>query len=162
MEADMRSRPDLIVPIRDRRQRRRVLTLRNVRNVLFAVTVIFVAATLYFEARGSRGGDYGRLYSAELPPRVAHKPAEVVSEATPAVAVQDATNADPLLVEPMAREQWLRAEATPAPITSVALTPATPQVQPQEGDLTISGGPEGIVVARAPRRRVQLSGGFGR
>jgi hypothetical protein len=159
----MRRKQPLIVPIRDRRQRRRYLTLRNFRNVLIVATVLFLAVTIYSELRGPRSGDYGRLYSSELPPVPTPKPMSVVREAVPHT-VEDHTHADPTLVEPMAREQWLHTEAS-ATTTVPAVTGApivTVQTPRAGDDVTISGGPEGLVITRGQRRREVLAGGFGR
>jgi hypothetical protein len=153
------SRPDLIVPIRDRRQRRRIVTLKNFRNVAIFAVVIFLSVTVYSELRGPKAGEYGRLYTSELPPRVEPKPIEVVQEAT---SIDDQTHADPTLVQPMARAQWLDGETAG---TTAAITPAPVQVHAsvsQSGDVTIVGGPEGVSVVRESRRRPVLSGGFGR
>lgn len=166
----MRRRPDLIVPIHDRRKRRRILTLRNFRNAAIAAVVLFIAMTIYFDYRGPRSGEYGRLFSSELPPRVEARPIEVVKEAVPA-PVDDQTHADPTLVQPLAREQWLRgdepATATAAAIATTSMVPP-PAPAPVEAatttgeNVTIVGGPEGVSIVRAPRRRAVLSGGFGR
>ncbi|HEX2834506.1 MAG TPA: hypothetical protein VHW00_15955 [Thermoanaerobaculia bacterium] len=159
----MRSRKrDLIVPIRDRRQRRRIVTLKNFRNVMIAAAAIFLAVTIYSETRGPKTGDYGRLYSNEMPAKVEPKPLEVVTEAA-STAVPDATHADPTLVEPMARAQWLNGEEqatatliAPASTTNVRIDPRA------GGDVTIVGGPDGVTVVRGERRRPMLKGGFGR
>lgn len=164
-----RRRPDLIVPIRDRRQSKRYLTLRNFRNVSLVLLAVFLFITVRGEMRGLRPGDYGRLLHKELPePVVAAKPVEVVRETTP--PVPDANAADPTLIEPMARAQWLDDEiynANPEPVATTAATmPITaPTVQGRaEGDahIAIVGGAGGIAVVKESRRRPVLSGGFGR
>jgi hypothetical protein len=166
----MRRRPDLIVPIHDRRKRRRFLTLRNFRNVAIAALIVFVALTVYSDWRGSRSGDYGRLLSSQLPSRVESRPIEVVQEAgSPPV---DQTHADPMLVQPLAREQWLQDDepktatiatttATIAPTTTIAPVPVEASATAGK-DVTIVGGQDGVSIVRAPRRRAVLSGGFGR
>lgn len=159
----MRSQRDLIVPIRDRRQRRRIVTLKNFRNVSIAALLIFMAITIYSETRGPRAGDYGRLYSSEMPAReVAKQGVEVVQEAATAPAVADESHADPTLVEPMARAQWLAANASEPrsqqPVSATIVPPPTTR----GGDVTIVGGPEGVTVVRGERKRAVLKGGFGR
>jgi hypothetical protein len=164
----MRNRPDLIVPIRDRRQRRRIVTLKNFRNVAIIAFVLFIAVTIYSEMRGPKAGEYGRLYSSELPPRVEVRPTEVVQEAAtpPAPNVSDQTQADPMLVEPLTREQWLHGETQTADIAaSTTIAPPTPVQVTQQGtgnDVTIVGGPEGVAIVRGARKRPLLAGGFGR
>jgi hypothetical protein len=156
----MRSKRDLIVPIRDRRQRRRIVTLRNFRNLTIAAVLAFLAITIYSETRGPGAGDYGRLYSNELPPRVEAKPVEVIHEAEPAT-IPDATYADPTLVAPMARGQWLDGEQQTT--ATLVPPPVDVRIDPSAGsDLTIVGGPEGVTVVRGERKRPLLKGGFGR
>lgn len=154
----MRHRPDLIVPIRDRRQRKRYLTLRNVRNVLLVCLVAFVAISIRSELRGTGPASYGRLYERELAPPPEPKPVEVVREASP--AVPDQTVADPLLLAPAAREQWLRGDTTNPALG--ALPRAEASVARGETRVAIVGGPEGVSVVRQERRKPVLSGGFGR
>src|SRR5688500_7153465 len=96
-----RNRPDLLVPIRDRRQHRRFLTVRNA-GISFAVLVmLFLGISIYSEIgpRGGGGGEstFGRLLEREMP-KVESKPVEVVTEARP--AVDDHTAPDPMLVAP--------------------------------------------------------------
>lgn len=157
-----RNRPDLIVPIRDRRQGKRYLTLRNVRNVFIGLVVLFVLITIRSEMPSKGSDSFGRLLDREMP-RVETKPVEVVREASPQVS--DQTAADPMLVAPAAREQWLRddtatnaaavIEPIPAPVAAVA-RPGT------EARVAIVGGPEGVSVVEQKRRRPVLTGGFGR
>ncbi|HET8797412.1 MAG TPA: hypothetical protein VFO89_06985, partial [Thermoanaerobaculia bacterium] len=95
------------------------MTLKNFRNAMLVAIAAFVAVTIYSETRAPRPGGYGRLYSRELPPRIEAKPMERVVEAAvtgrdAVVRVDDQTHADPMLVEPLAREQWLGVEENPA------------------------------------------------
>jgi hypothetical protein len=155
----MRSRPDLIVPIRDRRQRKRYFTLKNFAIALGVLIVAFIAITIHSEMRGVGPANYGRLVDRELPPVIEQKPLEVVREA-PTVATEQ-THADPTLIEPMTREQWLHAQtetATPVDIPARAAA----AVVSGETELAIVGGPEGVKVVQKERRRPTLSGGFGR
>ncbi|HEX7831559.1 MAG TPA: hypothetical protein VF787_18030 [Thermoanaerobaculia bacterium] len=154
------SRPDLIVPIRDRRQHRRIVTLKNFRNLAIVAVVAFLGVTVYSEIRGPKAGEYGRLYRSELPPSVEPKPVEVVQEAT---TIDDQTHADPTLVQPMARAQWLEGETATPTTATIAPSPVPVQASvSQSGEVTIVGGPEGVSVVREQRRRPVLSGGFGR
>ena len=154
----MSRRPDLIVPIRDRRARRRILTLKNF-FIFVAVTVTaFAAISLRSEMRGMKPGDYGRLFRRETPPPVQAKPMEVVREEEPPPTVGDQTQADPTLVEPMQRSQWLvddTTTTTAAPMISAASVRG-------DGDVAIVGGAEGVAVVKKDRRKPVLSGGFGR
>jgi hypothetical protein len=152
-------RPDLIVPIRDRRQRRRYLTLRNFGYSLIAAIVLFLGITIHSEMRGVGPASYGRLLERELP-QVEQKPVEVVRE-SPTVA-NEATHADPTLIEPMTREQWLRADTTAAPVTVDASQRAVAAVATGQTEVAIVGGPDGVQIVQRERRKPVLAGGFGR
>ena len=151
----LRRRPDLIVPIRDRRQHKRYLTLKNFGVAVAVLALLFIAITIRSEMRGRTPGEFGGLFSRELP-AVEQKPVEVVQEAPP--PVDDATHADPLLVEPAARAQWLEGETA-----TVAAVPTQQPVRSSASEVSIVGGPEGVtVVRREARPKPVLSGGFGR
>ena len=162
-----RSRPDLIVPIRDRRQSKRYLTVRNVGISIFVLLVAFLLITIRSEMRGVRPGDYGRLYHSEMPDAVKPAaPVEVVRDGTPPVPDHDA--ADPMLVEPMARAQWLGDTPPGTPATTAAIVaPVEPTVTyqaPVAGDahVAIVGGAEGVAIVKEAKKRPTLKGGFGR
>ena len=157
----LRSKPDLIVPIRDRRQRKRYLTIRNFGYSLIAALVLFLGITIRSEMRGTGPASYGRLIERELPQvEQKKKPVEVVRE-TPMVATEQ-THADPMLTEPMAREQWLRDQSTAAPVTVDIPHRAAAALATGETDVAIVGGPEGVKIVQRERRKPVLSGGFGR
>ncbi len=163
----MPRKPDLIVPIRDRRQRKRYLTLKNFRNATIAFGVLFAAVHVSSELRGTKG-DFGRLMQRELPEPVVANPIEVVREQAPAVA--DATHPDPLLVQPMVRGQWLEGDfgtpqttETVAPGTTTFPTArAEAAVATGETRVAIVGGTDGVKVVQQERRKPILAGGFGR
>jgi hypothetical protein len=152
-------RPDLIVPIRDRRQRKRYLTLKNFGWAFLAAVILFIGISLMSEMRGTNEHGYGRLFDQVSSDDVERKPVEVVQEAP--VAVDDATHADPMLVEPAARAQWLEDDTTTA-TTTVAPPVTASTVTQGKGDVVVVGGPEGVTVVRKERRKPVLSGGFGR
>lgn len=155
-----RRRRNLVVPIRDRRQRKRYLTLKNFGAATAVLAVAFVAISIRSEMRGRVEGDYGRLFQREIATEVEQKPIEVVHEAPP--PVDDATHADPMLVGPAARAQWLEDDAN-APLTTTAEpTVVTSATMPGQGDVAIVGGPEGVTIVKRDRRQPVLSGGFGR
>ncbi|HEY0139599.1 MAG TPA: hypothetical protein VGF48_01820 [Thermoanaerobaculia bacterium] len=163
----MKRRPDLIVPIRDRRQHKRYLTLKNVGIAGVVLVAGFLIITIRGEMSGLKPGEHGRVFKKELPePPVAAKPMEVVREDTP--AVPDADSADPTLMEPMSRAQWLEAQPAEPTNTAAAMTMPTMTVPtvsaPVEGDahIAIVGGAGGIAVVKEPRKRPVLKGGFGR
>jgi hypothetical protein len=166
----MRStRPDLIVPVRDRRQRRRILTLKNFRNavVVMVVLVAGVYAEEYFRNQQGPSADYGRLYNAEIQSVTAvSKTPTIVTEAK----VDDHDSADPFLIRAAAREQLLMAESNvPQPVPEAPIV-AQPVTQPQEplvgydkdGRMVITGGPEGVTLAKQTSAKPVLGGGFGR
>jgi hypothetical protein len=152
----MRPRSDLIVPIKDRRQHKRYLTLKNAGIASAVAFVGFIAVSIYSEIRRPAPNDYGRLARREIPPPpVAQKPMAVVQETS---AIDDQAHADPMLVAPAAREQWL-GDTT----SSAAIIPPPPPVPIARGDsVAIVGGPGGIAIVKQDRRKPQLSGGFGR
>lgn len=86
-----RHRTDLIVPIRDRRQRRRFLTIRNLGVAAVAVIVLFAAITIRSEMRDKAPGE--RLWSDTVP-EIEQRPVEVVREAAPADRGRDRRRPD--------------------------------------------------------------------
>lgn len=157
----LRSRPDLIVPIRDRRQRKRYLTLKNTGFAALAAFVLFVAISIRSEMRGAGPANYGRLVEREMPRELpaARKQVEVVTE-TPTVD-QEQTHADPTLVQAAAREQWLQAQVT-TPVAVDIPPRAAAAMATGETDMVIVGGPEGVKIVQRERRQPTLTGGFGR
>jgi hypothetical protein len=159
----MSPHPDLIVPIRDRRQRKRILTLKNFGVFMAVLAVVFVAISIRSEMRGLNPGGYGRLFNSAVPPAVEAKSMEVVTEAQPSTVdsrVADQTHADPMLVQPMVRAQWLDDDTTTTTATAVPVVAAA-SVR-GDGQVAIVGGTDGVAVMRTERRKPVLSGGFGR
>lgn len=158
----MSQRPDLlIVPIRDRRQGRRILTLRNAGFAALTLFVLFIAITLLSERRrGSADGDYGRLYRHELTPAPqVGAPVEVVNEAT--TPVNDQVAADPLLSAPAARAQWLEGATTTTVEPVATAPPVTLTTREGNAPVAIVGGPEGVAtVQQKPRPTKELKGGI--
>jgi hypothetical protein len=158
-------KPDLIVPIRDRRQRRRLLTIRNTGYATLVVIVAFLVISVRSELRrGTPEGDYGRLYGQELPPPPTQA-VEVVREATPAAVVDDHVSADPMLTAPAARAEFLETDATAnASTLGATAEPLTLSATPRDGNarVAIVGGPEGVAaIGNAPSREARkLKGGI--
>lgn len=167
-----RGRPDLIVPIRDRRQHRRILTLKNFRNALFVLIAVFAAITIAANWRDRHPrSDFGRLYAGrmEQSPPVQKKPEPVQEE-----PIRDETAADPMLVRAAARSQILLdsggqapppVPAVDAPVPAVdAPVPAgeEPVVHDMSSNVAIVGGPEGVKIVKRDAKRPVLGGGFGR
>lgn len=90
----------------ERRQGKRILTLKNSLRATVVVLIAFTAISVASEFRGTESGQLGRLYQKR--PAVTQlqveKPQVIVKEA-PGVTDQDL--ADPLTVEAMRREQIL-------------------------------------------------------
>jgi hypothetical protein len=146
----MQRRPDLIVPIRDRRARKRYLTLKNFGKVMIVLTALFIAITIRSEMRGRTPGQFGRLFQSEIP-AVEQKPVEVVREAPPEVPVADTPPA----------AQTFVIEPVDTPLATTA-TPVEP-IRSSASEVSIVGGADGVsVVRKEARPRPQLSGGFGR
>jgi hypothetical protein len=133
--------------IPERRQRVRIITLKNFGKAALVAIICLVAANLLSEARRPKRDDYGRLYGKQVPKAetIAPRRVEVVTEAAP---VEDHAAADPLLIAPAAREAQYLA------VQPVAAT------QPDASRVAVSGDENGVIVVKAPKHL--LAGGFGR
>lgn len=148
-------RPDLIVPVKDRRARKRYLTLKNFGWFALVCAIAFAAITIRSEFRDPT--DHGTLYERRVISEVEQRPVEVVEEATP---IGDQAVADPMLVAPLARSEWLEGDQT-ATLMEVSPAMSVPRGE-LKGRIAIVGGPEGLTVVSEERRKPVLSGGFGR
>ena len=157
-------KPLLIVPIRDRRQQRRILTVRNCAISMLSFAVIFVAISTYNEARRAPAGEYGRLFGSQVPATstAIARNVDVIKEAP----VDDQHAADPMLVAPAAREQILMANTnvpTAAPQPVAVPLAARPAIGSVSGHgTTIVGDGNGVTVVKATSAapRPVLSGGI--
>jgi hypothetical protein len=161
----MKTRPDLLVPVRDRRSRKRVLTLRNFGYAAIAFVVVFAAVTIQSDLRHTKGDSYGRLFGKQVSgqPDVVPQKVDIVTEAP----VPDETSADPLLIAPAAREQYLGVNSSnmpqpPQPQPIVSSSVITPQpLATAQGAVSIVGGPEGVTITKdQAKQRPTLSGGI--
>ncbi len=149
-------RPDLIVPIRDRRQHKRYLTLRNTSYTVIVLLIAFLSVSIWNEVRPHGRGSYGHLFERTLP-KVEQKPVEVVQEKIPSTETEAAVPMEIVDTDTTASAQpfW---EIEGAHETSVL-----PEgVRHGQSGVTIVGGPEGVSIVRTERRKPVLSGGFGR
>jgi hypothetical protein len=169
-----RRKPQLIVPIRDRRQRRRVLTLKNFGKAAAAVAAMFAVIIVYANVRHMPAGEYGRLFGKQVaaPDAPIARKTDVVSEGR----VQDQTAPDPMLVATGAGEQVLMANSNvpnqpPATQTTTAFVAAgskTPVVigSAAAKGVSIVGDGDGLAVVggatakAAPQQRPVLGGGI--
>lgn len=162
----MKRKPELIVPIRDRRSSRRIFTLKNFAKAGAVLVVLF--ALLSFDWHRPMSNDYGRLLSQQVPANEVAKPAPaVVAESK----IDDQTGVDPLLIAPAAREQQLGINVTlpqrtdtiaPAPATTPAVT-ADVAAPPPSGTrgVSIVGDANGVsIVKSGAAQRPVLSGGI--
>ena len=138
----------------ERRQRVRILTLKNLGFATIAAIVLLVAANLISEARRTRSGEYGGLFGAEVQKTetLAPRKVEVVTEAPAAIPDRDTT--DPLLLAPAAREQHLL-DVNPR---TQAVVPQNQPKEPDHGHIAIVGDGSGVSVVGSRK----LTGGFGR
>jgi hypothetical protein len=154
-------KPLLIVPIRDRRQRRRILTIRNCAISMLSVAVIFAAISIYNERYHGTAEEYGRLFGKQVavPNEGIARKTDVIKEGP----VADQTAPDPMLVAPAAREQILMANTNVA-AAPVAVAPPTPPIGDVRGHgTTIVGDGNGVTVVKATtttESRPVLSGGI--
>jgi hypothetical protein len=165
-----RSRSDLVVPIRDRRQHRRIVTLPNFAKALLGLAILIAAANILSDARAKHDGEYGRLFGHELAKvdsATAHH-IDVVTEAP----VQESERADPLLLGAAAREQYLGTSQQPTTAQAQVLpegdgfAPRQPVLGQTHGHVAIVGGAEGVSVVSAsgnqkqPPNQPTLTGGI--
>jgi hypothetical protein len=157
----------LIVPIRDRRQSRRILTIKNCAISMLSVAVIFASISIYNEARRAPAGEYGRLFGSQVPATntAISRNVDVIKEGP----VDDQRAADPMLVAPAAREQLLLANTNvPAPAPARTVVPIAPPsaIGSVSGHgTTIVGDGNGVAVVRPSTKtstaaRPVLSGGI--
>jgi hypothetical protein len=164
----MKRKPELIVPIRDRRSRRRIFTLKNFAKAALVAVIVFVLLSFDWHRPMSR--DYGRLFAHQV------APVETAKPQTPVVVegkVEDQTSIDPLLIAPAAREQALgvninlppRETATIAPASIAA--PIAPTIEPEAPRATgtrgvvIVGDANGVAIVKStPAQPPVLSGGI--
>jgi hypothetical protein len=113
--------------------------------------------------RKNHGDDYGRIVRTEINvPTPEVKRMDVVTEKHE----QDELSADPFLIEPAARAQFL-GDTTLEPVTPVAAATTIDTTQPQqawshETRTVIVGGADGVAVVREERPKPVLGGGFGK
>jgi hypothetical protein len=146
--------------IPDRRRRKRILTLKNFRNLMFVAIALFVVVSVYSELRPNSEGDYGRLFARGVPAQeIEGKGPQVVTEAPP---VDDAIAPDPFSVQAAAREQILLAQAPLPTQTANAQTAVVPE-RSERARIHIVGGAQGVTVVQTDGLNVPvLGGGFGR
>jgi hypothetical protein len=156
-------KPLLIVPIRDRRQRRRILTIRNCAIAMLSLAVIFAAISIYNDRRSAPAGEYGRLFGSQVPANApTPRRVDVVTEAP----VNDGRAADPMLTAPAAREQLLLANTNaPAPVAPpVPISAPSAIGNVSAHGTTIVGDGNGVAVVHASTTstaaRPVLSGGI--
>ncbi|MEA2329310.1 MAG: hypothetical protein QOE68_4269 [Thermoanaerobaculia bacterium] len=155
-------KPLLIVPIRDRRQRRRILTIRNCAISMLSVAVIVATISTYNAARRGPAAEYGRLFGTEATSTNAAVPrkVDVIEE-----GAADDRGGDSMLVAPAAREHADVPAAIPAPAPRAAVAASPSAIGSVSGHgTTIVGDGSGVAVVPAPKTstapRPVLSGGI--
>jgi hypothetical protein len=156
-------KPLLIVPIRDRRQRRRILTIRNCAISMLSIATVFAAISIYNQRHHGIADEYGRLFGKQVavPNDGVARKVDVVNEGP----VADQNAPDPMLVAPAAREQILMANTNvAAPPAPAPLAPVARKVEAEGHGTTIVGDGNGVAVVKAPATstapRPVLSGGI--
>jgi hypothetical protein len=147
--------PLLIVPIRDRRQGRRVLTIKNFAMTMLGVAIVIAAISIYSQKRRGPAAEYGRLSGTEVaaPNRDLARKVDVIQEGP----IADQAAADPMLVAPAGREQLLMANSNVAPPPAVTTggTATSAAVAPvgfaaSSNGTTIVGDGKGVALVHAP------------
>ncbi len=134
----------------ERRRHRRILTLRNFRRFILFMAILVTGLVVQSDLRQSASGDYGRLFGKQVSRQTEVKKVDVVREAP----VVDQTSADPLLVAPAAREQYLGA-------TTTVMPPVVTTTTQPSGNVAIVNGPNGVTIVRGGEPRGPLlSGGI--
>jgi hypothetical protein len=132
----------------ERRQHRRILTLKNFGFFMVFVVIVYAGLSVDDWLRGSFAGG-GRLMPRGVVRQDVRTPAQIVTEAP----VSEQTSADPLLLAPAAREQEFLSTATPAkPVEPVRTDNA----------VGIVGDASSITIVRSGKdsKRPVLSGGI--
>lgn len=147
----------------DRRRHVRIVTLKNFGIFVLACFAVLATAELVARIRRPAVDGYGRIVQRQLPaaPAVATRAPEVVHEGE----IPDQNAADPWLVEPAARSQYLgdpqlpvQAAAPPAPAPET--TEAAPKLD-GGSHVAIVGNGNGVkLVTGSSPARPQLSGGI--
>ena len=135
----------------ERRQRTRIVTLRNFAWLTLVSLLAFAAVSLRSELRGRHMHDYGRIIDHQLDAKVERKPVEVVEDLTP--AAPQPTRSEPMEVVSLDE---------PAPPPAAVSSAATIAPVPGESRVAIVGGPEGVKLVQQTAQRPLLRGGFGR
>jgi hypothetical protein len=144
----------------ERRQHRRILTLKNLRWVLGVVAVFLLVVSFDFSTRGKSTADYGKLYRDHIKRTEDVKPRPPIVVEAP--AVHDQIAADPLLLAPAAREQEFLSttEHRPVAMGTVATVPVV--TRGSSGGVNIVGDSGGVVIVRGGdnAKRPVLAGGI--
>lgn len=151
----------------ERRQRHRILTLKNAGYAALVVGVLFVIVSVASELRDTTSGRYGRLYGGEM--KKSASPLATQERDGELPVVVEATHADPMLVDSAKREAYL-GDTT---LTTVQVETARSSATAGSSDVAIAGSSTGIAVTTTPQpgtielktnpqRKPMLSGGFGR
>ncbi|HEV7573126.1 MAG TPA: hypothetical protein VGQ21_16620 [Thermoanaerobaculia bacterium] len=154
-------KPLLIVPIRDRRQRRRILTIKNCAITMLSVAVVVATISTYNAARRAPANEYGRLFRSEVAPANATVPrkVDIIEE-----GAADDRGTDSMLVAPAAREHTDSPALMPAPAPRVAVASPSAIDNVRGHGTTIVGDGSGVAVVPAPTTstapRPVLSGGI--
>jgi hypothetical protein len=147
------------VPYPDRRQRKRIMTLRNFRNFALIVLALFAVMSIASELRNPGDNDFGRLYSREVAKVPDTTPKPIESAVVPAEPVDDAVSADPFLLEAAAREQYLGVtELTPPPVTP-APSEAPAPLPKEHARIEITGDGSGVVIVQKDNVNAPVLGG---
>ena len=149
------------VPYPDRRQRKRIVTLRNFRNLALIAVALFAVISIASELRNPGDSDFGRLYGREVAkvPETTAQP--IQSAVVPAEPVDETASADPFLLQSAAREQYLGVNEPLAPVPPVTPAPSeAPTPLPKDpARIQISGDANGVAIVQKDNVNAPVLGG---
>jgi hypothetical protein len=147
------------VPYPDRRQRKRIVTLRNFRNFALIAIALFAVISIASEMRGPAKEDFGRLYGREVAKVPETTPEPIQSAIVPAEPVDDNASADPFLLEAAAREQYLGVNEPLQPVVTPAPVEAPAPLPKEHARIEISGDANGVAIVQKDNVNAPVLGG---
>jgi hypothetical protein len=147
------------VPYPDRRQSKRIVTLRNFRNFALIVLALFAVISIASELRNPGEADFGRLYGREVAKVPETEAKSVESAVVPAEPVDETASADPFLLQSAAREQYLGVNEPLEPVVTPAPVEAPTPLPRETARIEISGDANGVAIVQKDNVNAPVLGG---